>query len=325
MKALLFDGNLHYRRDVPRPRPAAEEALVRVRLAGICRTDLEITQGYMGFQGIPGHEFVGVVEACDDPHWVGVRVVGEINCVCGSCQSCRTGRARHCPHRTVLGIARRHGAFAEYLCLPVENLHAVPEAVPDEAAVFTEPLAAAFRILEQVELGRGERVLVVGDGKLGLLIAQVMHQHGAAVTLMGHHPGKLALVAASGIETVLEEKASGLVPADVVVECSGTPAGFQRARALVTPQGRLILKSTFASALEMDLSAVVVDELTLVGSRCGPFAPALAALREKRVVVTSLISAVYPVERGIEAFERAREKGTLKVLLSVAAAPGKSD
>ncbi len=316
MRALVFDdGNLRYRNDVPRPVPQAGEALIRVRLAGICRTDLEITRGYMGFRGIPGHEFVGVVEACDDAGWVGLRVVGEINCGCGGCSFCRDGRAHHCPHRTVLGIAARDGALAEYLCLPVENLHAVPEQVPDEAAVFTEPLAAAFRIPEQVDVPPGERILVVGDGKLGLLIAQVMRQQGAEVTLIGHHRDKLSLVASQGIETLLEAEASRLPPAEMVVECSGTPAGLQRARAWVTPRGRLILKSTFASSVAIDLCAVVVDEVTLVGSRCGPFAPALAALSGRKIMVTPLISAVYPVEQGLEAFARARDKGTLKVLI----------
>ena len=321
MQALYLDHSLSLR-EMPRPTPLPGEALVRVTLAGICNTDVELAAGYMAFQGVPGHEFVGVVEAAPDPAWLGARVVGEINANCGECETCRAGRPTHCPHRTTLGIAGRHGAFAEYLTLPLHLLHRVPDGVPDEKAVFTEPLAAALEILQQVHLRATDRVVVLGDGKLGLLIAQVLALTGADVTAIGRHPGKLAILAGRGIRTALHGE--GVAPgADVVVEATGSVHGFRQARGLTRPRGTLVLKSTFAGDLAPLLSgdglnlfsALVVDEITLVGSRCGPFAPALRLLAEDRVDVLSLVHARYPLADALAAFEHAQRPGVLKVLL----------
>lgn len=317
MLALVYDGkDLLLRDDYPRPVPPPGEALVRVRLAGICNTDLEIVRGYMGFRGVLGHEFVGVVEDAEDRSLVGRRVVGEINAYCGECPTCRAGRPTHCPNRTTLGIWGRDGAFAEYLTLPARNLHVVPDDIPDEAAVFTEPLAAALEILEQVHLHPTDRVVVLGDGKLGLLVAQVLGLMGCDLTVVGHHRGKLDILARRGIPTALESELEGLT-ADVVVECTGRPEGFAVARRILRPRGTLVLKSTYHGRVEADLTGLVVDEITLVGSRCGPFPPALRLLQRGLVDVLSLVSEVYPLAQGVEAFARAAERGTLKVLLRV--------
>ncbi|MCS7179374.1 MAG: alcohol dehydrogenase catalytic domain-containing protein [Anaerolineae bacterium] len=315
MLALIFDGErLRLRDDYPRPALPPGETLVRVRLAGICNTDLEIVRGYMGFRGVLGHEFVGVVEEAEDPSLVGQRVVGEINASCGECPTCRAGRPTHCPNRTTLGIWGRDGAFAEYLTLPIRNLHIVPEDVPDEAAVFTEPLAAALEILEGVHLRPTDRVVVLGDGKLGLLVAQVLAMTGCDLMVVGHHREKLDLLARRGIPTALESEAEGL-SANVVVECTGRPDGFAAARRILRPRGTLVLKSTYHGRVETDLTGLVVDEITLVGSRCGPFPPALRLLARGLVDVGALISAVYPLDRGMEAFAQAAQPGVLKVLL----------
>lgn len=317
MQALVYDGEaLQLREDYPRPVPPPGEALVRVRLAGICNTDLEIVRGYMGFRGVLGHEFVGTVEEAEDRSLIGQRVVGEINAYCGECPTCRAGRPTHCPHRTTLGIWERDGAFAEYLTLPVRNLHAVPDGISDEEAVFTEPLAAALEILEQVHLRPTDRVVVLGDGKLGLLVAQALALTGCDLLTVGRHREKLAILARRGIPTLLEAEAEGLA-ADVVVECTGRPEGFAAARRILRPRGTLVLKSTYYGYVEADLTGLVVDEITLVGSRCGPFPPALRLLQHGLVDVRSLISAVYPLARGVEAFTRAAEPGVLKVLLQV--------
>lgn len=317
MQALVYDGEaLRLREDYPRPVPPPGEALVRVRLAGICNTDLEIVRGYMGFRGVLGHEFVGTVEEAEDRSLIGQRVVGEINAYCGECPTCQAGRPTHCPHRTTLGIWGRDGAFAEYLTLPVRNLHTVPDAISDEEAVFTEPLAAALEILEQVHLRPTDRVVVLGDGKLGLLVAQVLALMGCDLLAVGRHREKLAILARRGIPTVLESEAEGLA-ADVVVECTGRPEGFAAARRILRPRGTLVLKSTYHGRVEADLTGLVVDEITLVGSRCGPFPPALRMLERGLVDVRSLISAVYPLAQGVEAFARAAEPGVLKVLLRV--------
>ncbi|MBC7225881.1 MAG: alcohol dehydrogenase catalytic domain-containing protein [Thermoflexales bacterium] len=317
MLALVYDGEkLQLRDDHPRPVLPPGEALVRVRLAGICNTDLEIVRGYMGFRGVLGHEFVGVVEEAEDHALIGRRVVGEINAYCGECPTCRAGRPTHCPNRTTLGIWGRDGAFAEYLTLPIRNLHTVPDDVPDEVAVFTEPLAAALEILEQVHLRPTDRVVVLGDGKLGLLVAQVLALTGGDLTVVGHHRGKLDILARRGIPTVLESEAEELT-ADVVVECTGRPEGFAAARRILRPRGTLVLKSTYHGQVEADLTGLVVDEITLVGSRCGPFPPALRLLQRGLVDVRPLVSAVYPLARGLEAFARAAELGVLKVLLEM--------
>jgi len=270
----------------------------------------------MGFRGVLGHEFVGTVEEAEDRSLIGQRVVGEINAYCGECSTCRAGRPTHCPHRTTLGIWGRDGAFAEYLTLPVRNLHKVPDTISDEEAVFTEPLAAALEILEQVHLRPTDRVVVLGDGKLGLLVAQALALMGCDLLAVGRHREKLAILARRGIPTALESEAEGLA-ADVVVECTGRPEGFAAARRILRPRGMLVLKSTYHGGVEADLTGLVVDEITLVGSRCGPFPPALRMLERGLVDVRSLISAVYPLAQGVEAFARAAEPGVLKVLLRV--------
>ncbi|MHB1006204.1 MAG: MDR/zinc-dependent alcohol dehydrogenase-like family protein [Chloroflexota bacterium] len=314
MKAVVWDGALSVQDDYPRPIAMAGEALVRVTLAGICNTDLEITRGYMAYRGIPGHEFVGVVEEADArPDLVGARVVGEINCGCGSCEWCAAGLSRHCPTRTVLGIAGRDGAFAQYLTLPVANLWPVPDAVDDEAAVFTEPLAASFEVLEQIHLRPGWRVAVLGDGKLGLLMAQVASLPGCEVTAFGKHTERLSFLAARGISTV-STKSRPAGKWDVVVECTGRAEGLALAKELVRPRGTVVLKTTVAGKSEIALAPFVVDEVTVVGSRCGPFAPALRALANHTVDVRPLVAATYPLDEAERAFAHAAG-GALKVLL----------
>lgn len=314
MKALVWDGRLTYREDYAAPALSQGEALVRVTLAGICNTDLEITRGYAAFRGVLGHEFVGVVERSDRPELVGRRVVGEINAACGACSWCAAGQGRHCPQRTVLGIAGRDGAFAEYLRLPERNLVVVPETVSDRQAVFTEPLAACFEVPEQVHLQPGWKVAVLGDGKLGLLMAQVAALLGCEVVAAGRHPEKLAILARRDIATA---SPGDLAPRsfDLAIDCTGSAGGLAAAAALVRPRGTVVLKSTVAGTSELNLAPFVVDEITVVGSRCGPFGPALRALAAGRVAVEALISAEYPLSRAAEAFAHAQRKGTLKVLL----------
>ena len=302
------------RGDVARPDPPAGEALVRVTLAGVCATDLELVKGYYPFTGVPGHEFVGVVERADGaPARVGRRVVGEINASCGTCPTCVAGRRSHCPARTVLGIKGRDGAMAEWLVLPLENLHDVPDAVPDEAAVFTEPLAAALEVQEQVRIGPGTRVVVIGDGRLGQLVARSLAVTGCSLTVVGRHVRKLERLSARGIAV-----AACVSPAsaDVVVECTGNPDGLALARDAVRPRGTIVLKSTYHGEARVNLSAIVVDEVTLVGSRCGPFAPALALLAGGTVDVADLVEARYPLGDALAAFERAAAPGVLKVLVA---------
>ncbi|MGI9592467.1 MAG: MDR/zinc-dependent alcohol dehydrogenase-like family protein [Myxococcota bacterium] len=299
--------------DVAEPESSDESVLVRVCLAGICNTDLEIVQGYMGFRGTLGHEFVGRVEA-GPAEWRGQRVVGEINFACQQCPICAQGMQRHCPSRSVMGILEADGAFAELVRVPGANLHPVPEAVPDELAVFTEPLAAAFEILQQVHIEPGRDCIVLGDGKLGLLAAQVLHGAGARVLAVGKHPQKLAILAKRDIETVLLDDWRGNL-ASLVVEATGTVAGFERAVEATAPRGTLVLKSTVSESMLLNLAPLVIDEITVVGSRCGPFPPALRALETGTVDVRSLISDRFPLSRGLEALERARQGGALKILL----------
>jgi threonine dehydrogenase-like Zn-dependent dehydrogenase len=316
LKALLLDGDQARVVERPAPEPAPGRAIVRVACAGVCRTDLELCRGYMSFRGVLGHEFAGRVENGPEA-WRGARVVGEINFACGACASCARGLGRHCPQRTVMGIAGADGAIAEYVSVPVANLHRVPDALPDEAAVFTEPLAAAFEIAEQVAIEPGVRALVLGDGKLGLLVAQVLRDAGAQVTALGHHDAKLALLAQRGIATAREESFAG-AQAPFVVEATGTAAGLRRAMALTEPRGTLVLKSTVAASEPLDLAPVVIHEIQVVGSRCGPFVPALAALAAGRVDVAPLVSARVPLARADEALSRAGERGALKVLVDCA-------
>jgi threonine dehydrogenase-like Zn-dependent dehydrogenase len=313
MRALFFDGREARVAERPQPPLAAGEVRVRMALAGICNTDLEITRGYLGFRGVLGHEGVGaVVEG--PPAWRGRRVVAEINFACRGCETCARGLARHCPRRRVMGIAGADGAFAEELVVPVENLHAVPDPVGDEAAVFCEPLAAAYEVLEQVRVEPGQRCLVLGDGKLGLLVAQVLDTAGARVLALGRHPEKLAILARRGIETGLAD-ARAETGFELVVEATGSAEGVRRAIAAVRPRGTLVLKSTLAEHPQLDLAPLVIHEVTLVGSRCGPFAPALAALASGAVDVRSLVSDRLPLARADAALRRAAEPGVLKVLV----------
>jgi threonine dehydrogenase-like Zn-dependent dehydrogenase len=285
---------------------------VRVTRAGVCNTDLEMVRGYYPFTGIPGHEFVGRVE--EGPRELaGRRVVGEINASCGACETCRAGRRTHCPARTVLGLKGRDGVFAEWLTLPAENLHVVPDDVPDDVAVFTEPLAAALQVQEQVAIGPRDRAVVIGDGKLGQLVARTLALTGCALTVVGRHARKLGLLAARGIAT-----AAAVDPrsADVVVECTGNPDGLALARAAVRPRGTIVLKSTYHGETTVNLSAIVVDEVTLAGSRCGPFAPALSLLASGRIEVSDLVDARFALADGVAAFEKAAAPGVLKVLIA---------
>jgi len=294
----------------------ADEALVRVLLSGICNTDLEIARGYAGFKGTIGHEFVGLVEESPNHTLAGRRVVGEINAGCGKCDLCRTGDSRHCPSRTVLGIHGRDGAHAEFLQLPAGNLFPVPDTVPDEHAVFTEPLAAACGVLERVSISKSDRVAVIGDGKLGLLCAQVLALTGASLLLIGKHSSKRRIAERRGIETTTPTQAGKRSKQfDVVVEASGAAAGFALALDLLRPKGQLVLKSTFHGKTEMDAARVVVDEISIVGSRCGRFRPALELLKKNAIDVDNLISEEYALSKGVHAMRRASVKGVVKVLL----------
>jgi threonine dehydrogenase-like Zn-dependent dehydrogenase len=314
MRGLFFDEALRYAPQLPDPSLQEDEALVRVLMAGICNTDLEIVRGYMGFRGIPGHEFVGRVERARDSTWVGRRVAGEINAACGACETCRAGRPRHCPNRTVLGILNRNGAFADYLALPLANLHALPESLPDERAVFVEPVAAAFEILEQVAVPTAGRALVLGDGKLGMLVAQVLAVAGSPVTMLGRHAERGPLAAELGFEFALAAEHHG-PRAELVVDCTGSAAGFEQAVRLTRPLGTLVLKSTVAEGIPLNLAPLVIDEITVVGSRCGPFPRAIQALAEGAIRVDPLLQEAYPLPQGLEAFARAAAPGTLKVAL----------
>jgi 2-desacetyl-2-hydroxyethyl bacteriochlorophyllide A dehydrogenase len=316
MKALYFDGRLELR-EVDKPRPAPGEALIQVLLAGICGTDREILKGYSNFRGIPGHEFVGRVVACEDARLVGKRVVGEINIACGECELCLWGLGRHCPKRTVMGIVNRNGVFAEFVTLPIVNLHEVPRALSNEAAVFVEPLAAAAEILEQMEILPAAHVAVIGDGRLGLLVAQVLHNAKAQVTVIGKHGWKLDLARGWGMKVAgLNDAAIPARSFSVVVEASGSPAGLGQAFRLVEPRGTVVMKSTFHGPAQFDMSKLVVDEITLLGSRCGDFRRALELLARGRVKVQHLISKTFPLEAGLEAFEFLNTTSCLKVLLA---------
>ena len=313
MRALFWDGREARVVRRPEPRVSRDTAVVRVALAGICNTDLELVRGYMGFRGVLGHEFVGTV--VDGPEsWRGKRVVGEINFACGRCALCERGLGRHCPTRRVMGILNADGAFAELVAVPVANLHAVPDGVADDAAVFTEPLAAAFEILEQVPLEPGLECVVLGDGKLGFLVAQVLSQAGARVLVVGKHADKLRHVRALGIRTALLAEWTR-EPADLVVEATGSAGGFELAVTATRPRGTLVLKSTVAETAPLNLAPVVINEITVVGSRCGPFPPALRALATGRVDPRPLISARVPLARADEGLRLAAERGVLKVVI----------
>lgn len=309
MKALLFDGQLLFQDSFPLPSPPDGETLVRVRRAGICNTDIEITRGYMSYRGVLGHEFVGTLAD-------GSRVVGEINAYDGTCDTCQRGDVTHCGNRSVLGILQRHGSMAEYLTLPAGNLHRVPDTITDAQAVFVEPLAAACELTEQVHIRPSQRVAVLGDGKLGLLVAQVLQLTGCHLSMLGRHPRKLAIIERRGIHA-LADPADGFQRFDIAVDCTGHPSGFSLARQLLRPRGILVLKSTFHGSQELALTPLVIDEITVVGSRCGPFGPALRLLEHRLIDVEALLDAEYPIEQGVEAFRHAATPGTLKIQITM--------
>lgn len=339
MRALVLGESLEFNPAFPLPTPLPGEAVVRVRKAGICNTDLELCRGYLGFRGIPGHEFVGTLHSlpsaaaaeppCRPELTVGMRVVAEINCSPLGAKARTAAERAQDPHRTTLGIDRHHGAFADFVSVPVANLHRVPDAVSDDAAVFVEPLAAACQILEQVAVRPTDRVYVLGDGKLGLLCAQVLASLPCELVSIGRHPDKLALLQRRGVRTLTADSIFNLPAADIVVECTGSPLGFELARSLVRPRGTLVLKSTYAApaarpssppeetALLSALTRIVIDEIQLVGSRCGPFAAALRLLEERRVEVLPMIHARYALQDGVRAFAHAAARNVLKVVLEL--------
>lgn len=313
----LENGQLSFRDDLELCKPLPGEAVVRVRLAGICATDLEMVKGYHPFTGVLGHEFVGeVIDAPEYPAWVGRRVVGEINITCGVCSMCRSGRSAHCEQRSVLGISQRHGVFAEYTTLPLVNLHRVPDSLPDEVAVFTEPLAASLQILEQLTLRPSDKVLIVGAGRLGQLVAQVLSLTGCDLRVVARHVRQRELLAERGIQWVTEEN----IPVkkfDLVVEATGSTSGFSLACQAVRPRGCLVLKSTYTGDVSVNLSSLVVDEVTLIGSRCGPFKPALRLLDEGRVDPRPLIEGRYPLKEALKAINASDQPGALKILFEM--------
>ena len=314
MRAVVLDDGVRFRTSQPAPAPAEGEVLVRVVCAGVCETDLQLIKGYMGFRGVLGHEFVGVAESGP---FAGRRVVGEINCSCGTCGTCRSGLRSHCPNRTVLGILNHDGAFADLISVPQENLHLVPDSLPDDVAVFTEPVAAAFQIPVQVAIHRTNRVIVLGDGRLGNLCAQVLTTLSDDVLLVGKHAHKLALLESLGIRTALLSDALPARSADLVVDCTGSETGLPTALRLVRPRGTIVLKTTVAGVQTLAWAPFVIDEVTLVGSRCGPFDQALRALEQGLVKVQPLISDRLGLSEGLRALERAQAKDVLKVLIDV--------
>jgi alcohol dehydrogenase len=301
----------------PLPSPRVPEGFARIRLlaGGICSTDLELQRGYYGFSGTPGHEFVGEVTESADKSWIGKRVVGEINLACGHCDWCKRGLGRHCPTRTVLGIVKHPGAFREFLTLPIRNLHRVPASILTEHAVFIEPIAAACEILDQVRIPKGQRVAVLGDGKLGLLVAQVLQAKGAQVHLFGRHRNKMRLVEPSGVTTEIVPKKLPVAAWQCVVDATGSSEGLRAAVSMCIPRGTVVMKSTVHGLVSIDTAPAIVNEITLVGSRCGRFEAALPLLAAGKVNVGSMISEEFPLGRAPEAFVTAAKKGALKVLL----------
>jgi threonine dehydrogenase-like Zn-dependent dehydrogenase len=316
MRALVFKEKLLYQTDYPTPQPRNDEALIKVTHAGICNTDLEIIKGYMSFQGVLGHEFVGVVISCREKGLEGKRVVGEINIGCGSCFYCQSQMQNHCPNRSVLGILNKDGVFAEYITLPVRNLHVVPDSVSDEEAVFVEPLAAAFEILRQVDIKPSDRVCILGDGKLGLLVGQVISTTKCNLIVVGNHEEKLSILKRRGINTQLSSSFKQR-EFDIVIDCTGSPYGVESALKIIKPRGKVIIKTTTAKKESIDLNQVVVNELTLIGSRCGPFPTAMRAIETKAVELYPLISGHFPLENGIEAIKHAAKKEVLKIILKM--------
>jgi alcohol dehydrogenase len=315
MKAVVFDGSLRYVEDYPRPAAGPGWVRIKVQLAGICKTDLEIMKGYMGFKGVLGHEFLGTVESCDDESWIGKRVAGEINAACGRCDWCARGLGRHCPHRATLGIAGLDGCMAEYCVLPVENLCVVDPDISDDRAVLTEPLAAACEILEQITITGSERIIVLGDGRLGILCAWALRTVAGDVTIVGHHPEKLDIARWRDIKTAAGME--GMEPgADIVVEATGSEGGIAQAMDLCRPRGTIVLKSTVAIQGETNLAPIVINELTVVGSRCGRFPDSLKMMRDfPDMPLERLVTGRYPIDAAEEAFAEARSGPALKVLL----------
>jgi threonine dehydrogenase-like Zn-dependent dehydrogenase len=313
MRALWLEDNKISILDISQPYKA-NEALIKIRKAGICSTDLELVKGYYPYKGVLGHEFVGEVIEAQDVTWIGQRVVGEINAVCNACEQCLNGRSTHCENRTVLGIVNRDGTFAEYTTLPIANLHRVPDSVPDEVAVFTEPLAAALEIQEQVQINPTDRVLVVGAGRLGQLIAQTLALTGCDLRVVARYKHQQELLKKRWIKNISEED---IKPWrwDVVVEVTGSPSGFSLARHAIRPRGTLVLKSTYKGEINVNFSSIVVDEINIIGSRCGPFEPALRLMESKQVDPTVLIMNEFELSNGLKALERAAESGVLKVLV----------
>ena len=315
MRAIVLNGDrvsFDASRDVDRPRLG--EVMVRVIRAGVCETDLQLIRGYMGFRGVLGHEFVGIAE---EGPYAGRRVVGEINCSCWTCETCLAGRPTHCPNRTTIGIDHHDGAFADYIQVPLRNLHPVPDDMPTDVAVFTEPVAAAFQIPAQLSLNRTDRVVVLGDGRLGNLCAQVLAGICDRVLVVGKHAEKLALLDELGIETALLGNISADAGADIVVDCTGSDTGLPTALRLVRPRGTIVLKTTVAGTQQMPWAPIVIDEVTIVGSRCGPFDRALDALQAGSVSVLPMISQRFDLSRGVDALDAAQTKGMLKVLIDV--------
>ena len=310
----LEDGAVTFLSDYPVPIPKSDQALIRVTCAGICSTDLELVRGYAGFNGVPGHEFVGVVEQSRDENWIGRRVVGAINIGCGRCSLCRSAGPEHCSNRTVLGIIAHDGAFAEYLVLPLENLHLVPDGLSNEEAVFTEPLAAALRIRQQIVLAPSTPAAVIGPGKLGMLIGQVLSLSGTEVIMLGRSSQSLTVAETLGLKTNLVDSIVDN-QFDIVVEATGNEAGLRQALRMVRPQGILVLKSTFSGQTTTDLTKVVVGEIRIIGSRCGPFEPALRLLSKGSIEIEALIDGDYPLSDGLSAFKHASSPGVRKVLL----------
>jgi threonine dehydrogenase-like Zn-dependent dehydrogenase len=317
MHAFVFKKQkLLYLTDYPLPRSRVHEALIKVTHAGICNTDLEIMKGYMGFQGVLGHEFVGIVEKCRQKDLIGKRVVGEINISCGTCLYCKRQLQNHCPGRSVLGILKRDGVFAEYVALPIKNIHVLPDSISDEEAVFVEPLSAAFEITCQTEIMPYHTVCVLGDGKLGLLVGQALSLTGCDIVVVGKHREKLSILRKRGIKTKLSSlfDTKGF---DIVIDCTGSANGVHIALKIIKPRGRVIIKTTTAKRTLIDLTPVVVNELNLIGSRCGPFPQAIRALEKRKIDVLPLISRVFTLQNGIKAFQHARKKGVLKTIIKV--------
>lgn len=316
MRALTFTDELRFDPGFPEPQPGEGEGVVRVHLAGICATDLQITQGYMAFHGVLGHEMVGTVTA-GSPHWLGKRVVAQINCPCRKCDMCAKGLSLHCRKRTVMGIAGRNGCFADFVAVPEANFQEVPQSVTDEEAVFVEPLAAAYQVLAQCPVDSKMAVSVVGPGRLGLLVAQVLAAAGCRLSVIGRNPSKLERCEKFGIQGVHIDDLALRNDRDVVVDCTGTPDGLRVSMGLVRPRGTIVLKSTYSdrTAAALNLAPLVINEVKLVGSRCGPFSEAINAVSRRAVDVRSLITRTVSLEEGLAAFELCRQRDTLKVLL----------